>query len=196
MWTRRPTNLIAVQVSKGASHIIALDAGTNRACHLKPTYDVRISRDGEKLRIWVATSDADVDRAISLIKKEHAKPSRRRGTFLCMAGVGDEASDKLIGAAILDGFLHGNPIERDVLARPVLGNDWRERLRIGKLTRAQIVHRLGLVCGTRFAVRRDRQGKGLGDILAHHSAVVAACWRWPVADNVEVVRWIAGHLSN
>ena len=109
-----------------------------------------------------------------------------------MASAGDdEASATLIGAAILDGFLHGNPIERDVLARPFFGDDWLKRVRIGNKP-GEIVHRLGLVCGTRFAIRRDRQGEGLGDILAYHSAVVAACWRWPVADNVEVVRWMAG----
>jgi hypothetical protein len=192
LWTRRPTDLIAVKATAATSQIVALDRGTGRACHLYPTYDRMIDYGGEQLRIWVASTDADVDRAMSLIQKDHPEPPRRRGTFICMARVADETSAPLIGAAILDGFVHGNPLERDVLARHVLGDDWLERLRTGELSRGEVVYRLGLVCGTRFSVRGDRQRRGLGDILANHSAIVASCWRWPPADNVEVVRWMPG----
>jgi hypothetical protein len=192
MWSRRPSDLLLIQSNGASRHIVALDAATGRACHLSPSYVRTIRRGDEKLRVWVASADADVDRAIALIRQEHPEPPRRRGTFICMASAGDDTSATLIGAAVLDGLVHGNPIDRDVLARPVLGDDWLDRLRARELSRGEIVYRLGLVCGTRFAVRRDRQGEGLGDILAHQSAIVAACWRWPPADNVEVVRWMPG----
>jgi GNAT superfamily N-acetyltransferase len=190
--THQPTDLVEVSAAGGISHFVAYDRSTDRACHLLPSYDVAIRRSGETLRIWVAACDADVERALSLIQREHPKPPRRRGTFLCMALADQGDGTSLVAAANLDGLYHTNMVERDVVARTEFGDDWLDRVRANSLTRKEIVRRLGLVCGTRFAVRRDRQREGLGTTLARHLALVAACWRWPPADCVEVVRWIPG----
>lgn len=186
MSTYTPDKIVEVKHRNAKPHMVAVDECTKRACHLSPRYQATEEIDKWNLRIWLAASHTELAQASSLIESVHPKGSSRRGTILCMSESNQQNSERLIGAAVLDTLSHCNPIERDVLARPKFGVDWRDA------SRSEIIYRLGLVCGTRFAICECRQRQGLGRVLAHHASVVAACWRWPPADVVEVLRWMPG----
>lgn len=196
MGTHTPTDVLTVTDENGANYVVALDRKTRRACYLEPKYSQQIQLRDKNFYIWTANNSNDIRQALRLIRSVHSKMPRNRGTFICLAEVksgqktGSYTQCKLLGAALLDSLDHCCPVERGVLASGLFGHDWRKRLLEGEIRRGDIVHRLGLVCGTRFAVREDCQGHGFGQLLASHASIIGACWRWPPADVIEVVRWM------
>lgn len=137
------------------------------------------------LRFWAVVSDLDRLRARQLIEREHYLMPAARGFFLaCGIEERDQAQrPKIIGVAVLDALLHGNPrTGRAQFAQRVLGNarwsDW---------PRNKIVNRLGVAWASRFAVHSAYHGCGIGTRLAVHLKAVARRFRFPAANFIEVI---------
>lgn len=114
-----------------------------------------------------------------------------------------EPLGRVIGCATVDDLLFGIPRGRDKFAANILDNpNWREDLkqaekerrkqdrepRPDELTRSKLVRKLKLAWGSRFAVDDPYQDLGIGTVLAEHMKPIAANYRLPSADRIEVIR--------
>jgi len=112
---------------------------------------------------------------------------------------------RVIGGATLDALTFGVPKGRDAFAGDILGNpSWREDLaraekerreedreaKEGELTRSGLVKQLRLAWASRFALDAPYTGLGIGSLLAKHLKIVAAKYRIPYAERIEVIRTV------
>jgi hypothetical protein len=134
-----------------------LKAEPRLIAQIHPPYSVveRMSLKGKstRIRFWVVLSDLDRLRARQLIEREHYLMPTNRGLFL-VCGIeknGSRTGHKIIGVAVLDTLMHGNPkLGRSQFATEALGSDaWLN------WPRNKIVGKLRLAWASRFAVHSD-----------------------------------------
>jgi hypothetical protein len=192
-FARKPASLFWEESKEGTVRwIVGIDQLQERAAYLLSGYDVHMSRRGERFRLWCPTSAADRRAAMKLLEVEHPRRASPTGMLLCLRSLDEFESGNasLVGAALIGEIFHTNLVERDAFAPPILGHDWLARVRNGSLGRDDVVHGLHLTCGKRFAIRKDRVGQKLGDLLALHTGIAAATHRWPPADFIEICRYM------
>jgi hypothetical protein len=146
---------------------------------------ITLNRKSVRIKFWVVVSDLDRLRARQLIEREHYLMPTARGLFLvCGLEQGaQEKRPKIIGVAVLDAMLHGNPkLGRSQFATKELKSEaWL------KWPRDRIVNELRLAWASRFAVHSSYHGCGIGTRLAFHLKSVARRFRVPSANFIEVI---------
>jgi len=133
---------------------------------------------------WKDQSSSDVDAARALIDRVHYQDGKVEGEFII--GFADRREVQaiepkfvpkwtsgdlcLVGAVVLKrGMTHGNPKGRRDLAEKRF-----PQLKLEKLSRDQIVRRMGLARISRVAVEPELQGYGIGRCLANECRKKAA----------------------
>lgn len=175
-----------------------------------------------ELKIWVVNSERDRQIAQSIISRTHYLSSTTRGLFVGCHIVDKDKElvireltknrklnntydspawtnplGRMIGCAVLDKLMFGNPLGRDEFADNELGSQWRERIKQKKLTRKEVVDQLGLVWASRFAVdepyiglRANGFDRSIGTVIACHLQEIAANYYLPPARRIEVIRTV------
>lgn len=90
----------------------------------------------------------------------------------------------IFACVVAQTMFHGNPNGRSMVAENALGPDWKN------LSRPEIVGKLGLAWGSRFAVDDPYIRNGIGTLLAKQLAIVVRKHRLPPASFVEVIRTV------
>ena len=175
-------------IAREVVSIVGLDKSRTRAAILFPAYDRNTKHNGVVYRVWCPTITQEIRDARRLLEHEHPEGVNNAGTLVCIGAAQGRTNSRIIGVALIGEILHTNLLERHVFAEPVLGSSWLSRVKDGKLSRGEIIRRLHLTAGKRFVIRKECRGRGLGTVLAKHVAVVAAAFRWPPADVIEVSR--------
>lgn len=160
------------------------------------------------LKLWTVQSDLDHLASRQVIQRVHYLSDSGRGMILACAFEDPDAqvavrkraqrppisvkrldpswllpAGGIIGCAVLDTLLHGNPIAgrseiASALHWPKTWTGW---------SRSEIVRKMRVAWGSRFAVDRPYQALGIGTVLAKHLKKVARRYRAPSADFLEVI---------
>lgn len=170
-----------------------------------------------ELKIWVVNSERDRQIAQSIISRTHYLSSTRRGLVVGCKIVNKNQelairkltenrklnntydspawtnpTGRMIGCAVLDKLMFGNPHGRDEFADNELGEQWRERI-----NKKDVVDQLGLVWASRFAVDKPYIGlrasgfdRSIGTVIACHLKEIAANYYLPAARRIEVIRTV------
>lgn len=190
--------------------------------YCKQTYICHKEIGKVELQILVVNSEQDRQISQSIISRTHYLSSTTRGLFVGCKIVDKKKelairkltkerklnnaydspawtnpTGRIIGCAVLDKLMFGNPLGRDEFAKKELGKQWRKQVEKKKLTRKDIVDQLGLVWASRFAIDKPYMGlsskgfnKSIGTIIADHLKEIAANYYLPPARRIEVIRTV------
>lgn len=186
-------------------------AGNLPAAIISPVYAAQDELAGSvggmkiKVRLWTVVTDLDRLRAREVVQREHYLSDPGQGMILACAFEDPKVQEKLrnrpastnakekvswylpsggiTACAFLSEMWHGNPKEgRQLIATQLgLSDSWRT------WTRPEVMKRLRVAWGSRFAVDEPYQGLGIGTILARHLKIVARRYRLPQSDFLEVI---------